>query len=183
MFLCPYIHESLRSNPSPLHRGLKNEWFTVHFIEGWIGWRVYEQSNYEYAYTRVNNNKVYEIPPSKRHPRISILNPSTNQLVSEKIAKTLKKVVANIWRICCKAVILYPLSREKRRWVEILNKGTETWTSTSKKTFLKISSEKFWEFKNTPYLCIRFPKESHKAEFFERFRYEQASSTRLTLSK
>ena len=121
----------------PLHRGLKNEWFTVHFIEGWIGWRVYEQSNYEYAYTRVNNNKVYEIPPSKRHPRISILNPSTNQRLSEKIAKTLKKVVANIWQICCKAVILHPLSREKRRWVEILNKGTETWASTSKKNFFE----------------------------------------------
>ena len=163
----------------PLHLGLRNEWSTAHFIGGWIGWRVYGQSNYEYTYTRVNNNKVYEIPPSKRHPRISILNPSTNQRLSEKIAKTLKKVVANIWQICCKAVILHPLSREKRRWVEMLNKGTETWASISKKTFLKISSEKFWWFKNKSYLCIRFPKESHKEEFFERFRYKQASSTRF----
>ena len=48
----------------------------------------------------------------------------------------------------------------------------------SKKTFLKISSEKFWQFKNSPYLCIRFRKESHKEEFFERFRYKQASSTK-----
>ena len=31
-----------------------------------------------------------------------------------------------------------------------------------KKTFLKISSEKFWWFEKKPYLCIRFPKESHK---------------------
>ena len=28
-----------------------------------------------------------------------------------------------------------------------------------------------------PYLCIRFPKESLEEEFFERFRYKQASST------
>ena len=50
----------------------------------------------------------------------------------------------------------------------------------SKKTFLKISSKKFGGYKNSPYLCIRFLKESHKEEFFERFRYEQASSTILT---
>ena len=49
-----------------------------------------------------------------------------------------------------------------------------------KKTFLKISSKKFVGYKNSPYLCIRFLKESHKEEFFERFRYEQASSTILT---
>ena len=50
----------------------------------------------------------------------------------------------------------------------------------SKKTFLKISSKKFGGYKNSPYLCIRFLKESHKEECFERFRYEQASSTILT---
>ena len=47
------------------------------------------------------------------------------------------------------------------------------------KTFLKISSKKFGGYKNSPYLCIRFRNESHKEEFFERFRYEQASSTRF----
>ena len=52
-----------------------------------------------------------------------------------------------------------------------------------KKTFLKKNFKKFWWFKNKPYLCIRFRKESYKEEFFERFRYEQASSTILTLSK
>ena len=51
-----------------------------------------------------------------------------------------------------------------------------------KKTFLKISSEKFWWFKKSPYLCIRFRKGGHKEEFFERFRYKQASSTRLAAS-
>ena len=48
-----------------------------------------------------------------------------------------------------------------------------------KKLFEK-TSEKFWQFKKSPYLCIRFRNESHKEEFFERFRYEQASSTILT---
>ena len=34
-----------------------------------------------------------------------------------------------------------------------------------------------------PYLCIRFPKESRKEEFFERFRYKQASSTSFVWKK
>ena len=34
-----------------------------------------------------------------------------------------------------------------------------------------------------PYLCIRFPKESLEEEFFERFRYKQASSTSLTWNR
>ena len=50
----------------------------------------------------------------------------------------------------------------------------------SKNFFLKKSSKKFGGYKNSPYLCIRFRNESHKEEFFERFRYEQASSTILT---
>ena len=51
--------------------------------------------------------------------------------------------------------------------------------AASKKIFEK-TSKKFWQFKNKPYLCIRFRNESYKEEFFERFRYEQASSTILT---
>ena len=53
-------------------------------------------------------------------------------------------------------------------------------TKHSRNFFLKKSSKKFGGYKNSPYLCIRFLKESHKEEFFERFRYEQASSTILT---
>ena len=49
----------------------------------------------------------------------------------------------------------------------------------SKNFFLKISSKKFGGYKNSPYLCIRFLKQSHKEEFFQRFRYERASSTIL----
>ena len=48
---------------------------------------------------------------------------STNQRVSEKVAEKCKKVGRNIWRICCKAVILHPLSRGKRDEVEMLEKG------------------------------------------------------------
>ena len=51
-------------------------------------------------------------------------------------------------------------------------------TAAEKNFFLKISSEKFWWFRKSPYLCIRFRKESRKEEFFERFRYKQASSTK-----
>ena len=35
----------------------------------------------------------------------------------------LQKSVSRIWSICCKAVLLHPLSREKRRWVEILKRS------------------------------------------------------------
>ena len=44
-----------------------------------------------------------------------------NQRLSEKVAFSYEKSAWSIWRICCKAVILHPLSREKRRWVEMLN--------------------------------------------------------------
>ena len=50
----------------------------------------------------------------------------------------------------------------------------------SKKLFVKKSSKKFGGYKNSPYLCIRFLKESHKEAFLERNRLEQASSTILT---
>ena len=43
----------------------------------------------------------------------------------------------DVWSICRKAVLLHPLSREKRRWVEILNKVREFDPATSKKLFEK----------------------------------------------
>ena len=58
--------------------------------------------------------------------------------------------------------------------VEVLN------LTALKNKFSKKTCEKFWQFKNKPYLCIRFRNGSFKEEFFERFRYEQASSTILT---
>ena len=135
---------------------------------------------YVYAYTRARNNiKVSSENRLQMSWNPPETNPSTNQRLSKNFAKKYKKVGGNIWQICCKAVILHPLSRGKRRWVEMLNKGTETRTSALKNKFSKKNFKKFWWFKNKPYLCIRFPKESHKEEFFERFRYKQASSTRF----
>ena len=64
-------------------------------------------------------------------------NPSTNQQVSEKVVENSKKVGLNIWRICCKAVILHPLSRGKRDEVEMLETGDEVLTSTIEKKFSK----------------------------------------------
>ena len=39
---------------------------------------------------------------------------SANQRVSGNVAEKMKKVGMNIWLVCCKAVILHPLSRGKR---------------------------------------------------------------------
>ena len=50
---------------------------------------------------------------------------SANQRVSEKEIEKCKKVGLNIWWICCKAVILHPLSRGKRDEVEMLKTGDE----------------------------------------------------------
>jgi len=38
-----------------------------------------------------------------------------NQRLRQIIAKKYEKSVADVWRICRKAVVLHPLSREKRR--------------------------------------------------------------------
>ena len=82
---------------------------------------------YVYAYTRARIKiKVYPCLSLKCGRKTLQKNPSTNQRLSEKIAKKCKKVGVKIWQICCKAVILHPLSREKRDEVEMLNKGTET---------------------------------------------------------
>ena len=133
-----------------------------------------------YAYTRARNNiKVSSENRLQMSWNPPETNPSTNQRLSEKFAESLKKVVANIWQICCKAVILHPLSREKRGSNEILKHWWGNGPPALKKKFFKKNFKKFWWFKNLPYLCIRFPKESHKEEFFERFRYKQASSTRF----
>ena len=75
---------------------------------------------YMRTYARANNNRVLYKPPLKTWKNPPETNPSTNQRVSKKFAESLKKVVANIWQICCKAVILHPLSRGKRDEVEIL---------------------------------------------------------------
>ena len=100
-----------------------------------------------------------------------------NQRLKKKMRILFKKRGWKIWSICYKAVILHPLSREKCGWALKWWKEVEV-ERPFKKNFLKKTSKKFWWFKNSPYLCIRFRKESAKEEFFERFRYKQASSTR-----
>ena len=64
-----------------------------------------------------------------------------NQRVKWKDANFQQKSVSYVWYICRKAVLLHPLSREKRRWVEMLKTGIRSWT-TDRKNFLKIFSWK-----------------------------------------
>ena len=110
------------------------------------------------------------------------VNSFANQRLIFFLANSFKKVGGNVWLICFKALILHPLSREKGNAVEILEqrKGYEPKLI---KTFRKIFFKKFCRFKIKPYLCTRFRKESQEEEFFERFRYEQASSTSLALNE
>ena len=51
------------------------------------------------------------------------------------------------------------------------------------KTFLKKTSKSFGSSKISLTFASAFEMKVFKEEFFERFRYEQASSTILTLSK
>ena len=103
-----------------------------------------------------------------------------NQLLTGVTAKNYKKSVPSVWWVCGKALPLHSQSREIRGKLEIVKIKMRLETHFEKKLFLKKTQKKFGGFKNSPYLCIRFLNESHKEEFFERFRYEQASSTILT---
>ena len=60
-----------------------------------------------------------------------------NQPLSRYPRKKHEKRVANAWSICCKAVILHPLSREKRGTVEMLNRDGVLNLPLQKKLFLK----------------------------------------------
>ena len=65
--------------------------------------------------------------------------------------------------------------------IEILKQSLGYELPLQKKLFEKKLLKSFGSSKKTPYLCIRFRKDGDKEEFFERFRYEQASSTRLLI--
>ena len=69
---------------------------------------------------------------------------------------------------------MHPLSREKRGDHEILNRGQGFEPYRLKKT-----SKSFGSSKITLTFASAFETKVFKEEFFERFRYEQASSTRL----
>ena len=64
------------------------------------------------------------------------------QTVTWITAKYLQKSAGNIWSICCKAVILHPLSREKRGGNEILNKDGVLDLAALKKIFSKKKLQK-----------------------------------------
>ena len=118
---------------------------------------------YVYAYTRARNNiKVSSENRLQMSWNPPETNPSTNQRLSKNFAKKYKKVGGNIWQICCKAVILHPLSREKRRWVEMLNKGTETRTSALKNKFSKKTSKSFGSSKISLTFASAFRKKAIK---------------------
>ena len=102
-----------------------------------------------------------------------------NQQLTRMTAKKYEKSVSSVWWVCGKALPLQPQSREIRGKLEMV-KTEMRLEAHFKKNFFEKNFEKFWRFKNKPYLCIRFRNESIKEEFFERFRYEQASSTILT---
>ena len=77
------------------------------------------------------------------------------------LQKSQKKPCMKVWWICFKALILHPLSREKGDTVDMLRRE-KVMNDRLMKTFWNFFFKKFWWFKNLPYLCIRFPKESLK---------------------
>ena len=126
--------------------------------ERWIGWRVREHVSMYNTYTCARNNikvcfeSLFPSFPKSFLPtslRISVLQ------------KSLEKVGMKVWWICFKALILHPLSREKGDTVDMLRRK-KVMNDRLIKTFWKFFFKKFWWFKNLPYLCIRFPKESLK---------------------
>ena len=64
------------------------------------------------------------------------------QRLRRKFAKKYEKRVADVWSICRKAVILHPLSREKRGTVEMLNRDEVLNLTASKKTFFEKKLQK-----------------------------------------
>ena len=81
--------------------------------------------------------KVRALLPVNVIPNFMLYSMFDNQRLKGKLSKKCKKHGINIWSICCKAVILHPLSREKRGSHEILNKDEDLNLTDLKKTFLK----------------------------------------------
>ena len=98
---------------------------------------------YVYAYTRARNNiKVSSENRLQMSWNPPETNPSTNQRLSKNFAKKYKKVGGNIWQICCKAVILHPLSREKRGIHEMLDEDEDLDLTDLKKNFFSKKLQK-----------------------------------------
>ena len=85
-----------------------------------------------------------------------------NQRVKRSIAKKSKKSVFIVWRICCKAVILHPLSREKRGTVEMLKRNRVLNLPLQKTFFEKKTSKSFGSSKIVLTFASAFEKEALK---------------------
>ena len=111
---------------------------------------------YVYTCARINIKVCFKTPfPSSQKSSLP------TSLRISVLQKSLKKPCMKVWWICFKALILHPLSREKGDTVDMLRRE-KVMNGRLIKTFWNFFFKKFWWFKNLPYLCIRFPKESLK---------------------
>ena len=102
-----------------------------------------------------------------------------NQSVSKKDSKKYQNNACRIWWECVKALPLHPQSREIRGKLEIVKTKMRLETHF-KKTFKKNLLKSLVVSKIVLTFASAFETKAVKEEFFERFRYEQASSTILT---
>ena len=145
---------------NPLKRFWKERFTSLHRIflsfNKFETWNLFSLIYYVYTCARINIKVCFEsLFPS--FPK-SFLPTSLRISV---LQKSLKKVGMKVWWICFKALILHPLSREKGDTVDMLRRK-KVMNDRLIKTFWNFFFKKFWWFKNLPYLCIRFPKESLK---------------------
>ena len=96
------------------------------------------------------------------------------------LAKKCEKSVSCVWWECGKALPLHPQSREIRGKLEMVKTKMRLETHF-KKLFEKKLRKNFGSSKIVLTFASAFSKKAIKEEFFERFRYEQASSTRLLI--
>ena len=75
-----------------------------------------------YIRARININ-VRLVPLHRRASKISFSACFENQLLTVELQKSMRKSASRIWSICCKAVLLHPLSREKRGTVDMLERN------------------------------------------------------------
>ena len=102
-----------------------------------------------------------------------------NQQLTRIAAKKYEKSVSGVWWVCVKALPLQPQSREIRGKLEMVK--TEMRIETHiKKLFEKNFKKSLVVSKIVLTFASAFKTKAVKEEFFERFRYEQASSTILT---
>ena len=95
----------------------------------------------------------------------------------------LKKRVSKVWSICYKAVILHPLSREKRGWALKWWKGDEGWTANQKKLFEKKLRKSFGGSKIVLTFASAFAKKAIKKSSLKDLDINKQVVQELTLCK